>query len=610
MWFVHPAAAQLANNATIQGAYNFRYLGVNATSSDAALSYQGVVTFDGKADANGNGTFTVSGQGANASAGPPANNIYAVLSNGLMYMTNPFDTSGQTFLTGGVGNGALMLSSTDTFYCDLLLAAPVATSASTASLSGKYYLASMDFLNGNFTQTRNTFFNATASNGSFGNFTITGTAVNLGSTPQSQSSSATFNVNANGTGTLTFSGTQSTSTLLAGAKSLIVAPDGSFFIAGGTSSYDLIVGVKALTGSATGILKGNYFQGFLEEVTDSSQNFSVYAGAGSATEVSTVEYGHQRVQPDYSNAYDDTYAADFTLGSDGTVTYSNSAYAVGANGNIVIGTGGGMNYQVIFYVKTLTQTGSGVFLDPQQIISAASYAPFTASISPGEFVLLKGTGLASQFTQAQTLPLPNTLNNVSVSISWFDANGNLQTTQAPLYYVSPTAISLIVPYTAPSDGTFLTFQVNNNGTKSNTGTVYSGPSSPGIFTSDASGTGNGAIQKTNGSTTVNSGNPATAGDTIVIYLTGLGPVSPPATAGAPAPSNPASQVVIPDVFIGGVQATVVPFAGLTPTAAGLYQINLTVPAGVPSGNQDIEIDTYDSANNLLAVSDHATIAIK
>ncbi len=610
MWFVHPAAAQLANNATIQGAYNFRYLGVNATSSDAALSYQGVVTFDGKADANGNGTFTVSGQGANASAGPPANNIYAVLSNGLMYMTNPFDTSGQTFLTGGVGNGALMLSSTDTFYCDLLLAAPVATSASTASLSGKYYLASMDFLNGNFTQTRNTFFNATASNGSFGNFTITGTAVNLGSTPQSQSSSATFNVNANGTGTLTFSGTQSTSTLLAGAKSLIVAPDGSFFIAGGTSSYDLIVGVKALTGSATGILKGNYFQGFLEEVTDSSQNFSVYAGAGSATEVSTVEYGHQRVQPDYSNAYDDTYAADFTLGSDGTVTYSNSAYAVGANGNIVIGTGGGMNYQVIFYVKTLTQTGSGVFLDPQQIISAASYAPFTAAISPGEFVLLKGSGLASQFTQAQTLPLPNTLNNVSVSISWFDSNGNPQTTQAPLYYVSPTAISLIVPYTAPSDGTFLTFQVNNNGTKSNTGTVYSGPSSPGIFTSDASGTGNGAIQKTNGSTTVNSGNPATAGDTIVIYLTGLGPVSPPATAGAPAPSNPASQVVIPDVFIGGVQATVVPFAGLTPTAAGLYQINLTVPAGVPSGNQDIEIDTYDSANNLLAVSDHATIAIK
>ena len=67
-----PASAQLPSNATLQGAYNFRYLGADTGSNDKAFSFQGTLTFDGKANSNGVGTFTVAGQGAGASPDRPA----------------------------------------------------------------------------------------------------------------------------------------------------------------------------------------------------------------------------------------------------------------------------------------------------------------------------------------------------------------------------------------------------------------------------------------------------------------------------------------------------------------------------------------------------------
>jgi hypothetical protein len=49
-------------------------------------------------------------------------------------------------------------------------------------------------------------------------------------------------------------------------------------------------------------------------------------------------------------------------------------------------------------------------------------------------------------------------------------------------------------------------------------------------------------------------------------------------------------------YIAGVQATV-GYAGLAPQLAGLYQINLTVPAGVTAGDNNLDIagpDAYSS----------------
>ena len=64
-------------------------------------------------------------------------------------MTNPFAaaSSGTTFY-GGVGQGAIVASSTDTQYLDLFVAIPVTSAASNSTLSGAYMVASLEFAAG------------------------------------------------------------------------------------------------------------------------------------------------------------------------------------------------------------------------------------------------------------------------------------------------------------------------------------------------------------------------------------------------------------------------------------------------------------------------------
>jgi uncharacterized protein (TIGR03437 family) len=69
----------------------------------------------------------------------------------------------------------------------------------------------------------------------------------------------------------------------------------------------------------------------------------------------------------------------------------------------------------------------------------------------------------------------------------------------------------------------------------------------------------------------------------MIWATGLGRTNPPIDSGMPAPSNPLPTAVIaPTVMLGGM-AMNVSYAGLVPGSVGLYQINATVPNGVPQG---------------------------
>ena len=78
-------------------------------------------------------------------------------------------------------------------------------------------------------------------------------------------------------------------------------------------------------------------------------------------------------------------------------------------------------------------------------------------------------------------------------------------------------------------------------------------------------------------------NPVHTDDTLIIYLTGLGATYPVVEDGMPAPSSPlATATSQPVVSIGGKPLNVY-WAGLVPGYVGLYQINATVPMGVPQG---------------------------
>jgi uncharacterized protein (TIGR03437 family) len=78
-------------------------------------------------------------------------------------------------------------------------------------------------------------------------------------------------------------------------------------------------------------------------------------------------------------------------------------------------------------------------------------------------------------------------------------------------------------------------------------------------------------------------NPIRQGDTLVIYLTGMGLTSPSVAAGVPAPLSPlASASDVPKVSLGGTSLDIL-YAGLAPDEIGVYQINVVVPSGVTQG---------------------------
>jgi len=72
-------------------------------------------------------------------------------------------------------------------------------------------------------------------------------------------------------------------------------------------------------------------------------------------------------------------------------------------------------------------------------------------------------------------------------------------------------------------------------------------------------------------------------DTLLVYLTGMGRVSPAVPSGAAAPSSPTSSVITAaSATLGGVTATVSE-AILTPGQAGVNQIKISFPRNAPNG---------------------------
>ena len=118
-------------------------------------------------------------------------------------------------------------------------------------------------------------------------------------------------------------------------------------------------------------------------------------------------------------------------------------------------------------------------------------------------------------------------------------------------------------------------------------TIPVAAASPAIFTINESGKGPGAIL--NNDNSVNSlATPASAGQTIVIYATGGGVLSPAAADGALAQTL--SKISQPySVRIGGLPATV-SYAGAAPgIIEGVLQINAVVPAGI-TANPAVPVD--------------------
>jgi len=99
------------------------------------------------------------------------------------------------------------------------------------------------------------------------------------------------------------------------------------------------------------------------------------------------------------------------------------------------------------------------------------------------------------------------------------------------------------------------------------------------------------------SSIVTSSAPAKPGEYITIYLAGLGATDNPVATGAASPASPLAQpLTAPTLTLNGAQIPIA-FAGLTPTAVGLYQINIQVPAGTADGDLSLVVSQAGSASN-------------
>jgi uncharacterized protein (TIGR03437 family) len=221
------------------------------------------------------------------------------------------------------------------------------------------------------------------------------------------------------------------------------------------------------------------------------------------------------------------------------------------------------------------------------VLSSGDYIGAPAQ---GLLASIFGVALADGALQNSSLPLPKQLGTTSVLVSGVEV---------PMLYVSENQVNVFIPYElAVNSPHQLTLVRGNAASVPVPITILD--SQPAILSTAGNGQGQGHIYKIDSAGAqilADASSPATAGDVLVIYCVGLGAVHPPLKSGDPAPFTALEPITgTAVVTFGGVSANTA-FAGLTPGYSGLYQINVSVPAGItPGSNVPVTISVNGSAS--------------
>jgi uncharacterized protein (TIGR03437 family) len=592
-----PASAQTwdsSGNSMLNGTYYFRetayVLADYYGDLNRAIALYGNITF------NGTGSYTLSAIVFDSNVGQQqtysTSGTYVISASGYGYISSALASGAAIY--GLVSQQGIFVGSATESYFDLFIAAPVSLPGSLSTFKGSYWIADMDLSSGSPPTTISSMFQLNPDGaGNLGSFTVTGYVGENGATVTTQNVSALKYTLNNGAYSITFP--TASNALVVGQKLVYISPDGNFVFGGSpggptaATPWDMFVGVRM--GSGTPSFSGLYYQAGMDEdastLADEYATLDTYYGALSAFSSGSV-VGHERRQYNSASdsaigAYGLTYSDTFTPTSSGTYANSAMKYAVSADGTVRIGSGIGPELGINVALAAPRVTGSGVYIYPQYVVNAASWAPFTAGVTPGEMVTLAGQNLAGSTQQATALPLPTT------------------------GLVSPTQVSFLVPYEVSTS--LASIQLINggaNGGTSNTVTLPVNLTTPGLFTFQQNGLGPPDAEHADYSL-VNSASPAQPGETILLFVTGLGAVNPLVPDGAAGPSTTLSVAnnTISAYFENDTdyeQATVV-YAGLAPGEGGLYQVNVTVPGDLTSGNYYVDIAGPDSYTS------EATIAV-
>ena len=224
------------------------------------------------------------------------------------------------------------------------------------------------------------------------------------------------------------------------------------------------------------------------------------------------------------------------------------------------------------------------------VVNAASYQ---GTVAPGSYVSLFGSNMVeadllgnANGDGVTSLPFPMVLDAVNVS---FDVPSAGISVPGNLIFVGPGQINVQMPWELQGQSSaqvkVTVDEMFGYPLFSNVVTVPLAAYAPAFYV----GAGTISAQDALTGVQILAGNPAHSGEILSLYANGLGPVTNTPASGNAALASPLSQTTgaPPVVTIGGQQAQV-SFSGLAPTFPGLYQLNVTVPAGL-TGNQNVTV---------------------
>ena len=305
---------------------------------------------------------------------------------------------------------------------------------------------------------------------------------------------------------------------------------------------------------------------------------------GSLYIVDSLNYRVRKVSPDGTIT---------TIAGNGKPEYSGDGGAatsasLKSPGSIALGTGGTIYVTDVYDYSALVRTLRPAVAVPQ--ISSGGVVPVYSSvgiIQPGEWVSVFGSNLASG-TAIWKGDFSTSLGGTSVTI-----NGK----SAYLSYVSPGQVNLQAPDDTATGSVSVVVTTAGG---SATSTVTLGQFGPSfslldakhvagiIIRSDSSGAYGGGTYDIVGPSGTSLGYKtvaAKAGDVLELFGVGFGPTNPAVPAGklytGAAPTINPVQLLINNIPVPPA------FSGLT--AAGLYQLNVTLPAGLGTGDVALQV---------------------
>jgi uncharacterized protein (TIGR03437 family) len=271
---------------------------------------------------------------------------------------------------------------------------------------------------------------------------------------------------------------------------------------------------------------------------------------------------------DASNLAVELWNSDMDPDQDRLGVFVRFANPTVANGKVYVPTGSNITVYGMFPM--------GEPPTPQiaAVTNAASYAQ--NAISPGEVVTIFGTHLgppASAGMQLDDRGIVATM--VAGTRVLFDG------IPGPIVYAGANQVSAIVPYEITSATPQV--RVEYQGVLSDSITIASALSTPGIFSVDGSGSGQAVAVNADG-TLNSSDNPAAPGSVISLYATGGGATSPTGTDGAVVSAdNLPVPILGATARIGDRDAGVLYAGGGPGIVQGILQVNIRIPDQAPAG---------------------------